>query len=267
MDTEIITHEIFLPATPHEVFEALMDADQHAAVTGAPATIDRRVGGKFSVCGGTLTGVTKALIQDRQIVQSWRAPGWPEGHFSTLTFTIVPAFEGRGAQISMKHIGVPAQFAEQISQGWRDYYWNGLAAHLRAGKIAPVRRFMEEFKNRANIDVVDETWTADCVLHVPGFTEQVGRQSQKSIGTTIFEAFGEVHVEIVDTIVEGDRVVERHKATAISKGPFMGRAPTGKPVTWTENHIYRLRDGLIAETWSEVSFHDLLSNQLGPAAA
>jgi predicted ester cyclase len=84
------------------------------------------------------------------------------------------------------------------------------------------------------------------------------------MGRAIFEAFGEVHVEIIDTIVEGDRAVERHKATAISKGPFMGRAPTGKPVTWTENHIYRLRDGLIAETWSEVSFHDVVLNQLGP---
>jgi predicted ester cyclase len=165
----------------------------------------------------------------------------------------------------MKHENVPAEFVGQVSGGWRDYYWNRLAAYLRKAKIAPVRRFMDEFKNHENIDIVDETWTADCVLHVPGFTEQVSRQSQKSIGKAIFEAFGEVHVEIVDTIVEGDRVVERHKATAISKGAFMGRAPTGKPVTWTENHIYRLRDGLIAETWSEVSFHDLVLNQLGPA--
>jgi hypothetical protein len=28
-----------------------------------------------------------------------------------------------------------------------------------------------------------------------------------------------------------------------------------------------LRDGLIAETWFEVSFHDLVLNQLGPATA
>lgn len=264
MDTQTIIHEIFLPATPHEVFEAFMDAEKHAAVTGSPATIDRRVDGQFSVCGGALTGTTKALTQDREIVQTWRGEDWPAGHFSTLTFNIAPAFDGRGAQLSMKHSGVPIEFAAKISDGWRDYYWNALAAYLRDAKIAPVRRFMEEFKNHANIDIVDETWTSDCVLHVPGFSVQVGRQAQKSVGRAIFEAFGEVHVEIIDTIVEGDRVVERHKATAISKGPFMGRAPTGKSVTWTENHIYRLRDGMIAETWSEVSFHDLVLNQLGP---
>jgi predicted ester cyclase/uncharacterized protein YndB with AHSA1/START domain len=267
METVTLTHEVFLPAMPHDVFEALMEADKHAAVTGAPATIDRRAGGHFSVCGGVLTGVTKALTQDHEIVQTWRAQDWPKGHFSSLTFTINPAFGGRGAQLSMMHAGVPALYAEKISSGWRDYYWNGLAEYLRHAKVAPVRRFMNEFKNRANIDIVDETWTPDCILHVPGFAEQVGRQSQKSVGRAIFEAFGEVHVEIIDTIVEGDRVVERHKATAISKGPFMGRAPTGKPVTWTENHIYRLRDGLIAETWSEVSFHDVVLNQLGPAIA
>jgi uncharacterized protein YndB with AHSA1/START domain len=73
METVTITHEVFLPAMPHKVFEALMDADRHAAITGgAPATIDRRVGGHFSVCGGAITGVTKALTQDHEIVQTWR---------------------------------------------------------------------------------------------------------------------------------------------------------------------------------------------------
>jgi predicted ester cyclase len=74
----------------------------------------------------------------------------------------------------------------------------------------------------------------------------------------IFAAFGNVHVDVNDTIVEGDRVVERHTATAVHKGEFMGIPASGKTVSWTENHIYRIADGEIAETWSEVSFHDLL---------
>ena len=74
----------------------------------------------------------------------------------------------------------------------------------------------------------------------------------------IFAAFGNVHVEVNDTIVEGDRVVERHSAIAVHKGEFMGIPATGKRVSWTENHIYRIADGKIAEAWSEVSFHDLI---------
>jgi predicted ester cyclase len=127
---------------------------------------------------------------------------------------------------------------------------------LRARKIAPVRRFLEEFKNHANIDIVDETWTEDGVLHLTGFPLPAGRESQKSIGRAIFAAFGNVHVEVNDTVVEGDRVVERHTATAVHK-EFHG-IPAGKKVHWTENHIYRIENGMIAETWSEPSFHDLI---------
>jgi len=62
-----------------------------------------------------------------------------------------------------------------------------------------------------------------------------------------------------DTIVEGDRVVERHTARARHTGTFQGIPATGKDVYWTENHNYRLEDGKIAEAWSEVSFHDLMT--------
>lgn len=33
---------------------------------------------------------------------------------------------------------------------------------------------------------------------------------------------------------------------------MMGEAPTLKAVTWTEIHIYRMRDGKIAEHWVEL---------------
>ena len=43
----------------------------------------------------------------------------------------------------------------------------------------------------------------------------------------------------------------------------MGVPATGKKIHWTENHIYRIADGRIAEAWSEVSFHDLLKQVQG----
>jgi predicted ester cyclase len=58
-------------------------------------------------------------------------------------------------------------------------------------------------------------------------------------------------------------VVERHRAEAIHTGEFNGMPATGRKVHWTENHIYRMVKGKIAETWSEVSFHDLMT-QIAP---
>lgn len=258
MEARTITQEIFFNALPHEVFEAFMDPEQHAEFTGAPAEIERRGGGPFSAYGGMLSGTTLEIEQDRKIVQDWRSQKWPAGRLSRLTLALRLIYDGRGTQLSLVQTGVPAEHFEGINAGWRDHYWNKLGDYLRARKVRPVRRFLEEFKNQANIDIVDETWTADCVLHLTGFSLPAGREAQKNIGRDIFAAFGNVHVEVNDTIVEGDRVVERHAATAVHKGEFNGIAATGKKVHWTENHIYRIADGMIAETWSEPSFHDLL---------
>ena len=267
MATGVVTQEIFFNATPHEVYEVFLDAKQHAEFSGAPAEIDRRDGGRFSLFGGMITGKTISAVRDQSIEQEWHGEKWPAGHFSRLKLIFRPIHEGRGTQLSLVQSNVPADEVNGVSTGWRDHYWNKLGEYLRERKVRPVRRFLEEFKNRANIDIVDETWTADCVLHVTGFPIKPGREGQKNVGRSIFAAFGDVHVEVNDTVVEGDRVVERHTARAVHKGEFQGIPATGKKVYWTENHIYRIVDGKIAETWSEPSFHDLLNQIRGTKAA
>jgi len=254
-----IHHYVFFNATAAEIFELLLDDKKHEAYTGGPAKIDRKVGGKFTAFGGMVEGVTRELKPNALIVQEWRGANWPSGHYSQARFELTPIHEGRGCALKFDHTGIPIDKVEEVNDGWQKYYWTPMTEYARSQKVAVVRKFLEEFKNQARLDVVDETWTADCVLHVPGFDVPRGRRGQKEVGKAIFDAFSNVHVEPHDTIVEGDRVVERHKATAVHKGDFMGMPASGKKVFWTENHIYRLENGLIAETWSEVSFHDLIN--------
>ena len=189
---------------------------------------------------------------------------WPEGHFSQVTYLLGPLYGGRGTHLSLIQTGVPADHFDEINQGWRDYYWKKMATYFRGEKVAVVRRFMEEFKNKANLDIVDELFAPDFVLHLPGVILPPGPAGQKTIGRSIFDAFSDVNVTVNDTIVEGDTVVERHTARAVHSGEFNGVAATGKKVYWTENHIYRLQGGKIAETWSEVSFHDLMKQISSP---
>src|SRR5712692_8880029 len=263
--TRTIVHEVTLNAVPAEVFEALMDSARHSPFTGAPAQIDRKPGGAFSLYGGQLTGKTIELRNNERIVQEWHAKDWPDGHYSRVTYDLASLDGDRQTQLSLTHAGVPAEYFDEINQGWRKYYWAKMAPYFREQKIAVVRRFMEEFKNKENLDIVDEVMTSDFVLHLPGPQLPPGPKSQKAIGKAIFSAFSEVHVAVEDTIVEGDRVVERHRARAVHSGEFNGVAATGKKVFWTENHIYRLKDGRIAEAWSEVSFHDLMAQISSPA--
>lgn len=264
METATITHEVFFNASPKEVFEALTDSKKHSRFTGSPAEIHPETGGKFSLYGGSLIGTTLELRQNERIAQSWRANDWPEGHFSRVSYMLSPLDGGRRTHLSLIQTGVPPKHLDEINSGWRDYYWAKMAAYFRDEKVAVVRRFMEEFKNKANLDIVDELFTRDFVLHLPGAMLPPGPEGQKAIGKAVFDAFSEVHVSVEDTIVEGDRVVERHIARAVHTGEFNGVAATGKKVFWTENHIYRVEDGKIAEAWSEVSFHDLMKQISSP---
>ncbi len=121
METKTVRQTITFKAPPHEIYEALMDSKKHAKFTGDKAVISRKVGGKFSVFDGYSEGVNIELVPDSKIVQSWRASDWPEGHYSEASFTFkkIPA----GTRLSFIQTGVPAKQYDDISQGWRDYYW------------------------------------------------------------------------------------------------------------------------------------------------
>ena len=113
---------------PHEVYEAIMDSRKHSEFTGSQVSMSRKVGGKFSVYGGDIEGVNLELIPDQKIVQSWRYSDWPEGHYSKATFSLkeIPG----GMRLNFTQTGVPEKFYDDISQGWRDYYWEPMKEML-----------------------------------------------------------------------------------------------------------------------------------------
>jgi len=121
MNTRNIKQSATFKASLHDVYEALMDSVKHSQFTGDKADISREVGGNFTAFGGYSEGVNIKLVQDRKIVQTWRASDWPEGHYSQVTFLLENSEDG--TQLTFTQTGVPEEQYEDISQGWRDYYW------------------------------------------------------------------------------------------------------------------------------------------------
>ncbi len=128
MRTRAIRQSVTFKASPHEVYEVLMDSKKHAALVGSNASISRKVGGKFKIYGGEIEGENLELIPDRKIVQSWRYSNWPEGQYSKAAFSLKEV--AGGTRLTFNQTGVPEQFYEDISQGWRDYYWEPMKAML-----------------------------------------------------------------------------------------------------------------------------------------
>ncbi len=128
METKNIKQAVTFKATPHEIYEALMDSRKHSKFTEGKASISRKVGGKFSISDGYIAGTNLELVPDEKIVQSWRASDWQEGHYSKVTFKLSKV--EKGTRIDFTQTGVPEEQYEDISQGWKDYYWEPMKEFL-----------------------------------------------------------------------------------------------------------------------------------------
>ena len=128
MATKTIRQSVTFKARPHQVYEALMDSKKHAQFTGGKASISRQVGGKFSTYDGYAEGVNLELVPDEKIVQTWRASDWQEGNYSKVTFSLKEV--AVGTRLTFTQSGVPEEQYDDVSQGWRDYYWTPMKQML-----------------------------------------------------------------------------------------------------------------------------------------
>lgn len=121
MKTKTLQQIATFTRPPHDIYELLMDSAQHSAFTGEPAVISREAGGIFTAYGDYISGKNLELIPDQKIVQFWRASDWPEGHFSTVMFEIMPIVTG--TKLVFTQTNVPLEFAKSIGEGWKEFYW------------------------------------------------------------------------------------------------------------------------------------------------
>ncbi len=119
-----IEQTVIINAPAKDVYDALMDSSQHSEFTGAKASIDNKVGGKFSVWDGYASGVNLELIPGKKITQTWRASDWPAGVYSKLTIELKTL--GENTELEFTQTGVPDEFYQDIKDGWQDYYWKPL---------------------------------------------------------------------------------------------------------------------------------------------
>lgn len=128
MENKEINQTQFLEATPHEVYEMLMDSEKHSKFTGQKCEIRREAGESFTCFDGWVEGKNLVLVPDEKIVQEWRGKDWPEGVISTVTFELIPKYDG--TEILLNHTGVPEDKYESVNDGWKEHYWDKMKKYL-----------------------------------------------------------------------------------------------------------------------------------------
>lgn len=132
MPTETIELSRFLPAPPLRIYDAWLDAADHAAMTGARATVEsREVGGRFTAWDGYIDGSHVALEPGLRIVQSWRSDDFPADALDSLVEVLL-APEGEGSRITIRHADVPAGQGPGLLEAWDEYYLVPMERFFRA---------------------------------------------------------------------------------------------------------------------------------------
>lgn len=126
---------------------------------------------------------------------------------------------------------------------------------------AILRRYVEEIWNQGKLAVIDELVVPTMIVHVPGFDTK-GLEEYRQSFTLFRTAFPDLHSTLEHVVAEGDMVATRWVNHATHKGTYMGIAPTDKQVSWTSTSIYRIVDGKVEESWSDMDSLGLLQ-QLG----
>jgi uncharacterized protein YndB with AHSA1/START domain len=129
MKTEFTVSTI-LPATPEKVFEAWLSSGGHSAMTGSPATVEPRVGGKFSAWDGYITGKTLEMKPNSRIVQAWRTSEFSdENPDSRLEILLEPT--KRGTKLTLIHSDIQDGRAESYESGWDENYFQPMKEFFR----------------------------------------------------------------------------------------------------------------------------------------
>jgi steroid delta-isomerase-like uncharacterized protein len=119
-------------------------------------------------------------------------------------------------------------------------------------KVVEYERRWVESLNRGDVSAADETFAADCVIHITGSPgPDIDLPGFKQMVVGLLAAFPDLRFTIEDQIVAGDKVAMRWVAEGTHTGPLGAAPPTGKPIRIAGLIFDRVVDGRVAERWEQ----------------
>jgi len=110
------------------------------------------------------------------------------------------------------------------------------------------RNWFELVWNQGRREAITELLTPSLVLH-DGGVDSVGAEPFLQFFDRMQATFSSIHVDIDQTLVEGDKVCVRWVCTAKHTGDGFGIPPTGAQIHVTGISLIQFKDGKFIEVW------------------
>ena len=101
----------------------------------------------------------------------------------------------------------------------------------QSGNTALARRWFDDVWNKRREETITEILHPDAVGHLEGLVTR-GVAEFLTARAFLVGAFPDFHIDIEDTVCEGDNVVVRWSVTGTHRGDDLGIPATGKPVAF-----------------------------------
>ena len=120
-----------------------------------------------------------------------------------------------------------------------------------------VHRWFEEVWNKGRAAAIDEMLAPGAVVHGikgPDGAELRGPAGFKPFFEMFRAAFPDIHVEVEETIIDGEKFSGRCVARGTHKGPLGGFPATQKQIEFSGMCMAVVRDGKMTEVWNTWDF-------------
>ena len=98
-------------------------------MTGNPAKVKGKVGGKFTAWDGYIFGSTLELEPDQRIVQAWRTSEFPDDAPDSRLEILLEKVT-KGTKVTLIHSDMPEDQVDSYRQGWEDFYFKPMEEYF-----------------------------------------------------------------------------------------------------------------------------------------
>jgi uncharacterized protein YndB with AHSA1/START domain len=139
-----------LPVSARRLYDAWLDAEEHAGFTGGAASVEARVGGKHTAWDGYIEGKILDLVDGERIVQSWRTAEFPRGAPDSRIEVLLREVE-TGTEIAIVHIDIPEGQGARYQSGWVEHYFDPMRDYFARGGAAASKPATSSAKSAARM--------------------------------------------------------------------------------------------------------------------
>lgn len=107
-----------------DLWDLLTNPSRIPMWTRSPAQFEAKPDAEFALFGGNVTGKIVSVDAPKQLIQKWRTPQFPEGHYGTLAVNLTEG--GDSTKLELVLSGAPSGDEDVVEKNLETYYIRGL---------------------------------------------------------------------------------------------------------------------------------------------